>query len=65
MSRFGSEQDPNIEVEVTSDSVDHCFRVTLGNVKVLMHARSVVDLIHKLEISVLDWIATETKGRVQ
>lgn len=55
VSKFGTEQDSNISVEVTGATVEFCFRVRLGAVKVDMHAKSLVDLIHKATIALLQW----------
>lgn len=54
--KFGAEQDDTIAVEITDASVLQCFRVKLGGITVRMHARSLVDLIHKLQVAHLDWI---------
>lgn len=65
--RFGSEQDQNISVAITDENDPFCFTVTFmgGKSKVHLHARSVVDLIHKLNIALMDWTAKEVENIIR
>ena len=53
---------PNIQVEITDASEFHCFRLTLNpasapgeRIEIMLHARSLVDLIHKCSAALCDW----------
>jgi hypothetical protein len=59
---------PNIIVEITDATEFHCFRVVLnpasepngeptGRIEIMLHARSLVDLIHKCSLALCDWQA--------
>jgi hypothetical protein len=58
---------PNIQVEITDASEFHCFRLTLNpasapgeRIEIMLHARSLVDLIHKCSLALCDWQAQNT-----
>jgi hypothetical protein len=60
-------QNPNIQVEITNASEFHCFRVILNpssapgeRIEIMLHARSLVDLIHKCSSALCDWQAANT-----
>lgn len=57
-----STQNPNIQVEITDASEFHCFKLTLNpasapgeRIEIFLHARSLVDLIHKCSLALCDW----------
>lgn len=56
LTRYGLDQDPEIRVELTGDGELYCFELELGSQRVKLHARSAVDLHHKLGKALLDWI---------
>jgi len=52
----------NILVEITDPSEFHCFRLVLNpasapgeRIEIMLHARSLVDLIHKCSSALCDW----------
>jgi hypothetical protein len=52
----------NIRVEITDASEFHCFRLVLStrsghDVEIMLHARSLVDLIHQSSIALCEWQA--------
>jgi hypothetical protein len=48
--------DPNITVGLHSDSdEDYCLEIVIGWVVVSLHARSAIDLHHKLGLAIADW----------
>jgi hypothetical protein len=62
---------PNIRVEITDPSEFHCFRLLLNAraaeehpdrhpVEIMLHARSLVDLIHKCSMALCDWQKANT-----
>jgi hypothetical protein len=58
---------PNIQVDITDASEFHCFRLTLNptsapgeRIEIMLHARSLVDLIHKCSLALSDWQAETT-----
>jgi hypothetical protein len=66
-----TEGNPNIQVEITDPSEFHCFRLVLNAkaakehpdrepIVVMLHARSLVDLIHKASLALCDWQKTNT-----
>jgi len=57
-----SEGNANIQVEVTDPHEFHCFRLILNpqsepgqRIEIMLHARSLVDLIHKCSSALCDW----------
>jgi hypothetical protein len=53
-----------ILVEITDPSEFHCFRLTLNpksapgeRIEIMLHARSLVDLIHQCSLALCDWQA--------
>jgi len=63
----GTDANPNIQVEVTDASEFYCFRLTLNpasapgeRIEIMLHGRSLVDLIHKCSLALCDWQATTT-----
>jgi len=49
-----------IQVEITDATEFHCFRMTLRtpsgqNIEVMLHARSLVDLIHECSTALCEW----------
>lgn len=65
------EGNENIQVEITDASEFHCFRLTLNprgtvegespRIEIMLHARSLVDLIHKCSLALCDWQSDSTK----
>jgi hypothetical protein len=62
-----TEGNSNIQVEVTDPSEFHCFRLILNpasapgeRIEIMLHARSLVDLIHKSSLALCDWQAANT-----
>jgi hypothetical protein len=58
----------NIQVEITDPSEFHCFRLILNpqsapgeRIEIMLHARSLVDLIHKCSLALCDWQAQNTQ----
>jgi len=58
------DENPNIQVEVTDPTEFHCFRLLLNpssapgqRIEIMLHARSLVDLIHKCSLALCDWQA--------
>lgn len=58
---------PNIQVEITDISEFHCFKVTFNpasapgeRIEIMLHTRSLVDLIHKCSLALCDWQASNT-----
>jgi hypothetical protein len=52
----------NIRVEITDAFVFHCFRLVLTthsghDIEIMLHARSLVDLIHQSSIALCEWQA--------
>ena len=59
---------PNIQVEVTDASDVHCFRLIFNpasapgeRIEIMLHARSLVDLIHKCSSALCDWQAVSSE----
>jgi hypothetical protein len=64
-----SDENENIRVEITDASEVHCFKLTLNAnryqgamveapaIEIMLHARSLVDLIHKCSTALCDWQA--------
>jgi len=57
-----SDENSNILVEITDASEFHCFRLTFNprsapgqRIEIMLHARSLVDLIHKCSLALCDW----------
>jgi len=51
---------PNIQVEITDASDFHCFRVVFNpksgdRIEIMMHARSLVELIHGCSVALCEW----------
>lgn len=51
---------PPFQVEITDASEFHCFRLTLNprsgdRIEVMLHARSLVELIHQCSMVLCDW----------
>lgn len=55
--RYGLDQDISISVEITPIDDIYCFVLYIGQYKIKMHARSLIDLQHKITIAFLDWQA--------
>ena len=67
---------PNIQIEITDATEFHCFRLILNpqstpggtvrpageppRIEIMLHGRSLVDLIHKCSIALCDWQAQTT-----
>jgi len=56
------EGNSNILVEITDPAEHHCFRLVLNprsapgeRIEIMLHARSLVDLIHKCSVALSDW----------
>jgi len=69
---MNSDDNPNIQVEITDASEFHCFRLTLNpksapgeRIEIMFHARSLVDLIHKSSLALCDWQAQNTEYLIQ
>src|SRR5947209_2698627 len=71
MSRLTKSEAPwqnlNIQVEITDASEFHCFRLILNpssapgeRIEIMLHGRSLVDLIHKCSAALCDWQAETT-----
>lgn len=50
----------NIHVEITDASEFHCFRVTFNpksgqRIEIMLHARSMVELIHACSVALCEW----------
>ena len=54
--RVYTDHDPAIRVELTGSGTQQCFRLVLGDAKILLHTRSAVDLSQKLQKAILSWI---------
>lgn len=59
---MSAEGNSNIQVELTDASEFHCFRIVLNprsgeRIELMLHARSLVDLIHKCSLALCDWQA--------
>lgn len=59
---------PNIVVEITDATEFHCFRLLLNpasapgeRIEVMLHARSLVDLIHKCSVALCEWQAQTSR----
>lgn len=57
-------ENSNIRVEITDPSEFHCFKLILNpqsepgeRIEIMLHARSLVDLIHKCSLALCDWQA--------
>ncbi len=55
--RFGMDQDPGITVELAKDAAEGALRLVIYDQVFTVTARSMVDLIHKANIALQDWIA--------
>lgn len=66
-----TEDNQNIQIEITDASEFHCFRLVLNAraaeedpnrhpIEIMLHARSLVDLIHKASLALSDWQAQTT-----
>ena len=55
--RFGTDQDPGITVELAKDAAEGALRLVIYDQVFTVTARSMVDLIHKANIALQDWIA--------
>ena len=62
----------NIQVEITDPSEFHCFKLTLNpkaeetgqevhRIEIMLHARTLVDLIHKCSLAYSDWAADRSQ----
>lgn len=58
----------NIIVEITDPQEFHCFRLVFNpksapgqSIEIMLHGRSLVDLIHKCSIALCDWQAQTTE----
>ena len=71
-----SDENPNIQVEITDAREMHCFRLVLNAraaeddptrhpVEIMLHARSLVDLIHKCSLALCDWQARTTEYLIE
>ena len=68
-----SDENPNIQVEITDASEFHCFKLVLNAsasadiadprqpIEILLHARSLVDLIHKCSLALCNWQAATSE----
>ena len=68
-----SDQNSNIVVEITDAREFHCFRLVLNpkgaptvdgegtRIEIMLHARSLVDLIHKCSLALCDWQAQTSR----
>ena len=61
-----------IRVEITDASAFHCFRLTLTSrsspgqqIEIMLHARSLVDLIHRCSSALCDWQLQTTSELIQ
>lgn len=65
---------PNVRIEITDIAQPHCFRLILSprtapatepspehDIEILLHARQLVHLIHKLSLALSDWQAQTTE----
>jgi hypothetical protein len=62
-----STETSNIKVEITDLSEFHCFKLILNpasapgeRIEIMLHARSLVDLIHQCSSALCDWQAQQT-----
>lgn len=69
---MNDEGDSNIQVEITDASEFHCFRLILNpksgpaqRIEIMLHARSLVDLIHKCSLTLCDWQAQTSKELIE
>lgn len=69
-------QKPAIEVQITSESDMHCFRIIFHGrhepeqgetvpVEIMMHAKTLVDLIHKCSMALGEWQRTSTEYLIE
>jgi len=57
---MSDEGNSNIVVEITDIHEFHCFKLTLNprsgeKIEIMLHARSLADLIHKCNVAWCDW----------
>jgi hypothetical protein len=62
---MSDEGNSNIVVEITDPHEFHCFRLVLNpksgeRIEIMLHGRSLVDLIHKCSVALCDWQAQTT-----
>jgi len=50
------EEDPNIKVSLTELEDDMCIKIDAYGITLHLHTRSAVDLVHKLDLCILDFI---------
>jgi hypothetical protein len=69
---MSTDENPNIQVQITDASEFHCFRLTLNpksssgeRIEINFHARSLVDLIHKCSLALCDWQAQNSEYLIQ
>lgn len=73
---MSDEGNPNIQIEITDPHEFHCFRLVLnpkanspdgetGEVEIMLHARSLVDLIHKCSLALCDWQSANSKELIE
>ena len=61
-----SEDNASIVVEITDPHEFHCFRLILNplsgeRIEIMLHARSLVDLIHKCSLALCDYNAQTSR----
>ena len=66
----GGDDRSNIQVEITDASEFHCFRLVLNpkggqRIEIMLHARALVDLIHKCSVSLCEWQSQTTAELLQ
>jgi hypothetical protein len=66
------EGNPNILVGVTDITERHCFCLVINpssapgqRIEIMLHARALVDLIHKCSIALCDWQAQTTAELIE
>lgn len=57
---MSEENDSRIQVEITDLSEPHCFRLVFNplsgeRIEIMLHARSLVDLIHQCSAALCEW----------
>ena len=62
MQKNAPTEDERILVEITDPTEHHCFRLVFNpssdpgqRIEIMLHARSLVDLIHKCSVALSDW----------
>lgn len=65
-----SQENSSIQVEITDASEFHCFRLVFNpkggqRIEIMLHARALVDLIHRCSVSLCEWQGQTTVDLLQ